>query len=121
MAQLPRPQSDTDDPKQPAKPQRLLRPLVWLLTIFIVVALLMLPIMRAISVERGQDNGSAARDARAYVAIQFARAVLERRSTRLAEGWARAGLHADIDAVVGEMQLRAASELTDTTAATYRI
>jgi hypothetical protein len=100
--------------------RRWLRPAVWLLTIFIVVVLLALPILRAISVDRGQDNASAARDARAFVATQFADAVLERRSTRLAEEWAREGLHADIDAVVGELQLRDAAELEGANAATFR-
>jgi hypothetical protein len=100
--------------------RRWLRPAVWLLTIFIVVVLLALPILRAISVDRRQDNASAARDARAYVATQFAEAVLEHRSTRLAEAWARNGLHADIDAVVAELQLRDSAELEGAAASTYR-
>ena len=101
--------------------RRWLRPAVWLLTIFIVVVLLALPILRAISVDRGQDTASAQRDARAFVATQFASAVLERRSTRLAAVWARDDLRAAVDRAVGEVQLRDSQELIDATAATYRV
>lgn len=101
---------DDDDGGSPAR-EALLRPVVWLLTIFIVLVLLALPVMRALTAGRSDNPTAAARDARAYVATQFSEAALERRSTRLAAEWALGELRGQIDIVVADLQLRDAAEV----------
>jgi hypothetical protein len=95
---------------------RLTRPIVWLISLFVVIVLIGIPIVRAINYSRSQSPEKAAAEARAYVAGQFAGAVLEHRSTSLAEEWAIPGLHDDIDRVVGDLQVRDAAELAGATA-----
>lgn len=108
--------SEIDDAdEEPDKPERLVRPIVWIISFFVVVVLIGIPVMRAVNYSRAQDPERAAGEARAHVAGQFALAALERRSTRQAEQWAVSGLHESIDAVVYDLQLRESAELADAT------
>lgn len=97
-------------------PDRLIRPVVWIVSLVIIAVLIGIPVLRAVNYSRRQDPARAADEARLHVATQFAIAALERRSTRLAEQWAVDGLHAGIDAVVADLQLRDAAELEGATA-----
>lgn len=96
-------------------PDRLLRPIVWIISLFVVIVLIGIPLIRLIDYSRDQTPALAAEEARNHVAVQFAMAALGRRSTHQAEQWAIPGLHDSIDAVVLDLQLRDAAELADTT------
>lgn len=80
----------------------LLRASVWLLSIFIILILIAIPVLRAIDASNNAgDRDDALQAAREYVADQFATDSLGERATRAASQWTRPSLHDEVAEIVG--------------------
>lgn len=88
--------------------ERALRVIVALVSAIVISALVIVPVLRYLTLsDEDRDPETAARQARRYVAEQFANAALGARSTRDAAHWALPGLEDTIDAeIVGYLQSR---------------
>jgi hypothetical protein len=96
-------EDESEDDDAGMSDKRLLRASVWLLTIFLVVIMIGIPVLRALET-RDNDPDTAIRAARAYVADRFTVDVLTDRSVRAAVQWARPSLHQQVEEIVRSLQ-----------------
>jgi hypothetical protein len=78
----------------------------WLVSFLVAIVFVSLPVLRTLPSDDRNDPDTARRDARRFVAQQFATDALEHRSTRRAVEWVVPELHADVDEIVGYLQSR---------------
>jgi hypothetical protein len=99
-----------------------LRVVVWIVSAFVLVVLIALPVARVLMAgDGGTDRDDAARDARQFVADRFAEDAFERRASDAAARWALPELRDDVDDLVGELQSRPSVDLAGAAASTANV
>lgn len=94
------------DDEEAARSRPWLRTSVWLLSIFILIVFVTLPLLRIFvwADDGPSDHDTAARDARSFVATQFTTDALEARSVSAAQRWVQPELAETVDQIVGRLQ-----------------
>lgn len=110
------------DDAEAARSRPWIRTSVWLLSIFILITFVSLPLVRIfIWADDGpSDHDSAARDARSFVATRFTADALEARSVSLAQRWVQPELAETVEQIVGRLQATAPDLIAGSTARVAR-
>jgi hypothetical protein len=90
-------------------------------SMLVVLVMVAIPILRAVEVGRQTTPERSARDARTYVALQFATAVLERRAIGESRSWALPHVHDAVDALVRDLRGRDSADLEGAQASVTRV
>ena len=97
--------------EQARRQQRRWRIIVAVVSTILIVSLVAIPVMNVIDIASENDPDEARRNASAFVARQFAGAVLQDRSMSGSTRWAIVSLREDVEALVGSLQARDSAEL----------
>ena len=111
------------DDEEAARSRPWLRTSVWLLSIFILIVFVSLPLLRIVSWADDRDSNdhdAAARDARSFVATRFTADALEARSVSAAQRWVQPELATTVEDIVGRLQATPTEMIADSHARVAR-